>query len=94
MHIISQKKIRESAIKYPDSAGALLAWLKLMRSNNPTHFSEMKSLVNSVDKVMNYHIFNISGNKLRLVAVVNYRYHKIFIKEILTHSEYDKRRFS
>jgi mRNA interferase HigB len=93
VHIISQNKIKLGAIKHPDCSNALLAWLKLMKNCNPMNFSEMKNLVNSVDKVMDYHIFNIGGNKLRLIAIVDYRFHKIFIKDILTHSEYDKRSF-
>jgi mRNA interferase HigB len=93
MHIISQKRIKKSVEEYPNVADALLAWLKLMKNNNPANFSEMKRMVNSIDKVNNYHIFDIGGNKLRLIAVVDYKYRKLFIREILTHSEYEKRRF-
>jgi mRNA interferase HigB len=37
-----------------------------------------------------YVIFNISGNRFRLIVKVEYRYQKIFIKHVLTHAEYDK----
>ena len=37
-----------------------------------------------------YEIFNISGNRFRLIVKVEYRYQKIFIKHVLTHAEYDK----
>jgi mRNA interferase HigB len=94
VHIISQKKIKEAAIKYPESSNALLSWFKLLRSSTPTNFSEMKGLVNSVDKAGEYHIFNIGGNKLRLIALVDYRFRKIFIRDILSHAEYDKRKFT
>lgn len=93
VHIISQKRIKEAAIKYPESSDGLLAWLKIMRKCNPRNFAEMKNLSNSVDKVGNYHIFNIGGNKLRLITVVDYSYRKIFIREIMTHVDYDKRSF-
>lgn len=93
MHIISQKRIKKSVEEFPNTAEALLAWLKLMKNNNPANFSEMKQIVNSIDKVNNYHVFDIGGNKLRLIAVVDYKYRKLFIREILTHSEYEKRRF-
>ena len=94
MHIISQKRIKEAVETHPSIAGALKAWLKLMRIHNPANFSELKRLVNSVDKVGRFHIFDIGGNKLRLITIVDYQYHKIFIREILTHQEYDKKRFT
>jgi mRNA interferase HigB len=37
-----------------------------------------------------YTVFNISGNKLRLITDVVYRYQTIYIKHVLTHAEYDK----
>lgn len=41
------------------------------------------------DQVANLTVFNISGNKYRLIALVDYTYQKVFIRYILTHAEYD-----
>ncbi|PIG93102.1 type II toxin-antitoxin system HigB family toxin [Gloeocapsopsis sp. IPPAS B-1203] len=35
-------------------------------------------------------VFNIGGNKYRLITFIDYTYQKVFIRYILTHSEYDK----
>lgn len=36
------------------------------------------------------HVFDIGGNKLRLIAIVHYRAQKVFIPHVLDHGEYDK----
>ena len=36
------------------------------------------------------HIFNIGSNKLRLIAKVEYRWRKVYIRAVLTHNEYDR----
>lgn len=35
-------------------------------------------------------VFNIGGNKYRLVARVEYQRHKVYVKQVLTHAEYSK----
>ncbi len=42
----------------------------------------------SSEAVENFTVFNIVGNNYRLVALVDYTYKKVFIREIMTHSEY------
>ncbi|WP_242577915.1 type II toxin-antitoxin system HigB family toxin [Chroococcus sp. FPU101] len=43
----------------------------------------------SADQVANLTVFNISGNKFRLIALVDYTYQKVFIRHIISHAEYD-----
>jgi mRNA interferase HigB len=43
-----------------------------------------------VDKVGALHVFNIAGNKLRLIAIVRYRMQRLYIRHVLDHREYDK----
>ena len=38
-------------------------------------------------------VFNISGNKYRLVSVIQYRWRIVYIRHILTHAEYDEGRW-
>ncbi|WP_082906724.1 MULTISPECIES: type II toxin-antitoxin system HigB family toxin [unclassified Halomonas] len=37
-----------------------------------------------------HHVFDIGGNKIRLIATVHYRAKRVFIRHILDHPEYDK----
>jgi len=40
-----------------------------------------------------YTVFNIAGNKFRLIVKIEYRYRAIYVKDVLTHAEYDKGRW-
>lgn len=53
------------------------------------NFIELRQIFPSADQVENLTVFNISGNKYRLIALVDYTYQKVFIRHILTHAEYD-----
>jgi len=91
MHIITKKALKEFYIKYPDSRNALLRWYKILCSSSYNDFAELKTTFsNSVDIVGNKIVFNISGNKYRLIASIHFNRHKIFVRNILTHKEYDK----
>ncbi len=46
-----------------------------------------------MDKVNNLFIFNIGGNKLRLIASIHFNRQKIYIRHILTHKEYDEEKW-
>ncbi|MBK5965873.1 hypothetical protein CCR95_17765 [Thiocystis minor] len=50
----------------------------------------MKRLFPAVDKVGPLHVFDIGGHKLRLIAVVQYRAQKLYIRSVLDHIDYDK----
>ena len=90
MHVITQKRIWAAKNKYPESANALDGWYRAIRKGQYINFAELKKGFNSVDKVGDNYIFDIGGNKLRLIATVHFQYQKVYIHHILTHKEYDK----
>ncbi|MGE3919974.1 MAG: type II toxin-antitoxin system HigB family toxin [Gammaproteobacteria bacterium] len=90
MHVITKKRILLAAKAFPESAGALIAWYTIVEKNNFNNHAELKMTFNSVDKVNNLYVFNIAGNKLRLIASIHFNRQKIYIREILSHTEYDK----
>jgi mRNA interferase HigB len=53
-------------------------------------FAELRGDFGSADQVGRRTVFNIAGNKYRLIARVNYRTARIFILHIMKHSEYTK----
>jgi mRNA interferase HigB len=89
MHIITQKRIWEAKLKHPESASALDGWYRLAKRNEFANYAEIKSIFNSVDKVGGYYIFDIGGNKLRLIANIHFSRKKIYIRHICSHKEYD-----
>ncbi|XGA80609.1 type II toxin-antitoxin system HigB family toxin [Halomonas sp. CH40] len=90
MHIITQKRIWEAKDKYPKAATALDSWYRLMKLNDPKDFNAMKNIFPATDKVGDFHVFDIGGNKLRLIAIVHYNIKRVFIRHILSHDEYDR----
>ena len=94
MHVISQKALREFTKEHADAAAPLSAWLKLVRRGRFRSFAELKRTFASVDLVPvksgNFYVFNIGGNKYRLIAAIHFNTQKLFVRHILTHSEYDK----
>lgn len=53
-------------------------------------FTELKRVFGSVDKVGKFTVFDIGGNKYRLVAAIHYNRRKVYIRHVLTHAEYDR----
>ncbi|AWN54747.1 type II toxin-antitoxin system HigB family toxin [Methylobacterium sp. 17Sr1-1] len=90
MHVITQARIWEAKQRWPQAANALDAWYRLIKASAPADFAGMKALFPAIDKVGRFHVFDIGGNKLRLIAIVNYRFGKIYIQGIMDHSQYDK----
>ena len=90
MHVITQKRIWVAKEQWPNAANALDAWYRLIKTSSPKDFAEMKNLFPATDKVGPQHVFDIGGNKLRLIAVVHYRAQKLYIQHVLDHTDYDK----
>ncbi|MNR52880.1 mRNA interferase HigB [compost metagenome] len=62
----------------------------MVKASAPEDFSELKRLFPATDKVVPQHVFDIGGNRLRLIAIVQYRAQKLFIQHVLDHAEYGK----
>ncbi|MCE5981202.1 mRNA interferase HigB [compost metagenome] len=90
MHVITEKRIWEAKAKWPRAALALDAWYRLVKACHPPDFAAMKATFPATDKVGALHVFDIGGNKLRLIAVVHYKTQRLYIKHVLDHGEYDK----
>ncbi|MCK8665008.1 type II toxin-antitoxin system HigB family toxin [Pseudomonas azerbaijanoccidens] len=90
MRVFSEKRIWISKEKWPNAATALDQWYRVVKRNSPCDFAAMKSLFSATDKVGEFHVFDIGGNKLRLIAFVSYRSQKLYIKYVLDHREYER----
>jgi mRNA interferase HigB len=90
MHVISRKTLRLFWEKHPDSETALVRWFKIVQRTDFHSFSELREVFPFADKVDDWIVFNIGGNKYRLIASIHFNRGKVYIRHILTHSEYDK----
>jgi mRNA interferase HigB len=90
MHIVSRKSLSQFWEQHPDSETALLSWFKIVRLTTFRSFNELRAAFPSVDKVGRWIVFNIGGNKYRLITVFHFDRSKVYIRHVLTHAEYDK----
>lgn len=90
MHVITRKRLREFAAKHREAAEPLGVWFKLISTHDFGSFSELRRVFGSVDKVGRFTVFDIGGNKFRLIAAIHYNRKKIYIRHVLTHAEYDQ----
>lgn len=68
----------------------MLAWYRLVSTSGFANFTEIRQTFNSADYVSPFTIFDIGGNNFRLIAVIHYNRQKLYIREVLTHAEYDR----
>ena len=93
MQIITRKRLLEFAKKYPECSSALESWYRILKHTDFKSFSDLRRTFPSVDKVEKYTVFNIGGNKVRLIAAVHYNTNKLYIRHVLTHKEYDRNKW-
>ena len=90
MHVITRKRLNEFADKYPETRNALAHWYQLIKRNDFNSFAELRSAFPSADQVGKLTVFNIGGNKVRLIAAIHYNRRKVYIRAVLIHKEYDE----
>jgi mRNA interferase HigB len=90
MKLISNKALRDFAVDHADAAQPLQDFRRKLEKGSYANFAELRAVFPSVDKVGERCVFNIGGNKYRLVAWVQFGRGRVFVKAVLTHSEHDK----
>jgi len=90
MHVITRKRLNEFADKHPDAETALSRWYRIVRKTDFPSFAELRQAFPSADQVGKLTVFNIGGNKIRLIAAIHYNRKRLYIRAVLTHEEYDQ----
>lgn len=90
MHIITRKRLLGFSKKHPDSEEPLNRWYRIIKQSNYNSFAELRKTFPKADQVGKFTVFDIGGNKYRLIAYIVYSSKRIYIRHILTHPEYDK----
>lgn len=91
MRIIAKRTLREFWTNYPDAKEPLEAWhQEALRANWPSPHA-IKTQYRSASIVQGGRVvFNIAGNKYRLVVKINYRCEIVYIRFVGTHRQYDR----
>jgi len=90
MHVVSHKAIRNFCEQHPDARNAMDHWYRVAKRATWASFAEVKQSFSAADFVAPYVVFDIGGNKYRLIAQIHFRRRALFIRGILTHKEYEK----
>ncbi len=91
MKILKFSLLRAFGKKHPGAEDALMRWAEFVEKTEWKKHSDLKDAFPSADYVGNdRYVFNISGNKYRIVAVVIFFQGFVHVRFVGTHSEYDK----
>jgi mRNA interferase HigB len=95
VHIITRKNLADFARQHPDAAASLNAWFKAAKAGSWESIRDVRLFFPHADAVKVVSgkaatVFNISGNKYRLIAAIHYNRQKVFILRIMTHAEYSR----
>jgi len=88
--VITRRRIDQFGSLHPDSKNGLESWFSLVSRAKWASLAEVRKVYPKADLVGRRTVFNISGNKYRLIARINYRAQVIFVLFILTHKENDR----
>lgn len=91
MRIIAKRTLREFWEKHSLAKQPLLSWYKTVQIANWQNYAEIKEKFSTVSILNSTRmVFNLGGNKYRLICLVRFDKQIIFIRFIGTHKEYDK----
>ena len=91
MHVITRSRLQEFWRRYPDAESSLRAWLAVVRMKRYTGPHEVRQDFASVSFLGTWRtVFNIGGNKYRLVVDMRYDLGRVYIRSVLTHAEYTR----
>lgn len=95
MRVISLKRLREFWTRHADAEAPLRAWYRTVLGAEWMCLQDVRATYPHADGVgtaggEQLTVFNIGGNKYRLIARIRYEYRLVNIRVVLTHAEYDK----
>jgi len=91
VRIISRKTLREFWEKHPDAQQSLQAWYFDVKHSRWKSPADIKSIYGNASFLADSRVvFNIKGNKYRVIAAVQYDFGVVYIRFVGTHKDYDK----
>ncbi|MBB2159732.1 type II toxin-antitoxin system HigB family toxin [Gluconacetobacter sacchari] len=91
MNVIALKTLKDFWTAEPKAETPLRAWYALVSKSEWNGPADVRAMFGSADFVGDSRvIFDIGGNKYRLIVHVAYRYKRVLIKFVGTHKQYDK----
>ncbi|MBY0526362.1 MAG: type II toxin-antitoxin system HigB family toxin [Gemmataceae bacterium] len=90
MHVISERALRLFWARHPAAEVALRAWHRVVEHSEWRSFADVRATYASADQVGKLVVFNLGGNKYRLIAHVHFNRARVYVRHVLTHAEYNR----
>jgi mRNA interferase HigB len=90
MRVISRRALRDFWEIHPQAKAPLCAWCRIVEHGSFSDFNTLKATFGAADYVAPYTLFNVGGNRFRVVAVIHYDRRRIYIRHVFTHADYDR----
>jgi len=90
MRVISKRPLREFWDIHPEAKQPILDWYRKAENASPDSFPELRKVFSSADYVDGYTIFDVGENRYRIIAVIHYDQRRLYVRNVLTHAEYDR----
>lgn len=89
MRVISNSALVAFAATHPAAGMPLQVWRRIIESRAFAGFADIRKTFNSVDRVGKFYVFDIGGNKYRIVAALHFDKQRLYVRHAFTHKEYD-----
>ena len=93
MHVISRRLFYAAANRYPNDAAAIERTYKVLRKGEFKRPDDLKKVFPSLDNFKHkdrWWVIDIGGNNLRLIAFIEFKDNRMYVKHIVNHTEYIK----
>jgi mRNA interferase HigB len=90
LHVISRKRLLEAAEQHGDLYAPLDAWYRIAKKASWRSLEDVRKVFPTADGVGKFTVFNVKGNAFRLIAEVNYKTGRLYVRHVLTHVIYDR----
>jgi len=88
--VTSRYNVLKAAGRHPDSVTPVSRWLTVITAAECGSLVDVRKFYPSADQVGKTLIFNVGGNKYRLLCCVSWELRRLFFRTLLTHAEYDR----
>ena len=89
MRVISNSALVDFAARHPAAETPLQVWRRIIETRAFVGFADIRKTFNTVDRVGQFYVFDIGGNKYRIVAAIHFDKQRLYVRHVFTHKEYD-----
>jgi mRNA interferase HigB len=82
MHVISRKKLKEAVGRRRDLDASLDAWFRIAKKAEWKNLADVRKTFSSADAVGKWTVFNVKGNRYRLITEINYAFGRIYVRHV------------